>query len=261
MSGRLKFACLNLSPSLPDSAVAQIAQATRIYTAIVAEERGELAPLVEFIPGLKVAPAGWIANIFAATMDEPGALAYHWVDPLGRPYIRNCLAAIPGHVILHDQSGHGASLCGGALHEAAEVQGDRRANRWAKGPVADPRSNKKFSLVAEELCDPNQDAAVPLKLADGTLFDAPDFVFDDFFNFELLDEGPQPLSWLASINDSRGLMRPLSVGPGGYLITANIGAENNVFGRTKVLHATVDPAAWRTNAHHESKRSSRRLCP
>ncbi len=254
----MNFAFLNLDPAnLPDSAMVPMAHGARIFTKIVAAERGLKAPKIEFFPGLTVAPDGWIAVAFAATMDVPEALAYHSVDARGIAYIMMCLGVIPSGELFHDPSGRGECLFSALCHELAETMGDVSANFFAQGLIIDPATGERFQLASLELCDAVQGFSFPLTLPGGMVLDASDFLFGDFFNAALIGEAPRPLSYVARLTGGeRGAVHAFTTSPGGYQSVAKVGKDGQIMAMRRVFHAEEAPAPWREEARlHPSRRS------
>lgn len=241
-----------------DAEVQKIAEVAQLFAVMVCADH-ELAPCeVEFIAGAPVPRVGWLAMGLFLNPDVSGALGYHDLDPRGLPYGKAFLSVVPGQVMLHDPSGHGASLAGVVMHELAEMLGDRFANLWAFGLVHDPRHPKrKFGALAYELADPVQDAAFQMKSKDGTDVDCSDYVLPAFFNPDT------PATQMTSRTGAA--VGPMACAPGGYLIVAQEHGETQVFGRKigahheRVLHDEVDPPAWREEIRAlPGSRSSRR---
>lgn len=256
----MKIALLGLSPDVPDSTIGQLASGARIYAKIVAKQWERSVPKIEFMPGLKVAPDGWIAAIFAAKMDDANALAYHSVDPRGMPYMLLCLDVIPGKVIYSDPSGRGESLAGAFTHELAETMDDEAANLWAQGETVDPSTNEKFPLAAREACDAVQGFSFPVQIPGGPVMDGSDFLYRDFFNAALIGAAEKPLSHVAYLTGGKsGATKAFQTTPGGYQSVAKIGSDGQVFAMGRVFHADVKPSNWREEMReHPSRRGHRR---
>lgn len=236
-----------------DGATAQIAKICQPYVDLVTTAH-ELAPVeISFVPGATGPAPGFMALGLFSNPDVAGALGYHDVDPNGNPYGKAFLSVVPGHVVLHDPSGHGASLAGVVTHELAEVVGDRFANLWAFGAIHDPRSRRRFGAIAFELADPVQDFAFQI---DG--IDCSDFVFANYFS------PSTPAT--AKTSHTGAAVGPMVITPGGYGIVALEHGETQIFGRRlgehheRALHDEVLPPAWREAMRAlPHSRSSRRV--
>lgn len=229
-----------------DAEAQKIAEVGQLYSDIVCAAY-ELAPgKVKFVSGATKPDVGYFAMGLFLNPDAADALGYHDIDPRGLPYGKAFLSVVPNGVLLHDATGHGASLAGVVMHEIAEMLGDRFANVWAFGKIVDPKKKRRsFGAVAYELCDPVQDAAFTLKSKDGTDVDCSDFVLPSWFN---------PDTPTTQITSRTGAAKgPFHVASGGYLIVAQESGETQILGRRiggasqhRLEHAKDEPPAWRT---------------
>lgn len=229
----MKLALLNQSAAPPD-AMAKIAAALDVYLNRDVCPAWERAPVsVTWMPGLAVAPDGFMALVAFDKPDEDGVEGYHATDPRGVPYGRAFLDMIPAKELLRDQHGRGASLAGVLMHESGELAMDMFAGFWSDGPVHDA-AGASFPQVALEIADPVQDSAYAITLPDGTLVDASNFVLPAYFNAEAT-AGP--------FDQMQLLTRPLTIARGGYVIARQGGEESQLTAR-RIVHEEP-PAAWR----------------
>lgn len=219
----------------------------------------ELAGItVTFKPGATVPDEGFLALGAFEDPDQSDCLGYHDEDPRGLPYGKVFRSMVPNGEMLHDKSGHGASLAGVFAHEFVEMALDRFANLWAFGLIRDPAApSRTFGAVAYETADPVQDAAFTLRSKDGSEVDCSDYVTPNFFNPNTPSH--ELTSHLGTVSG------PMVCGPGGYLIVAQEQGETQVMGRKlgahheRVVHPGVAPAAWREAIRAlKHSRSSRR---
>jgi hypothetical protein len=100
---------------------------------------------------------------------------------------------------------------------------------------------------------------VASRLADGTVYDLPDFVLPPFFDAEMIGEPDQPMSYCSQFSGSVGATKAFQVCPGGYAIVADVGKDGQIFARKRLMHIDVKPAAWREAMRgHAARRSNRR---
>lgn len=223
----MKFALLNQS-SVTSALVQKMVEAIRIHLGHLCAAWERLPVAIDFYPGATVAPAGEIPLVIFQHPDLAGALGYHDVDPLGRPYGRAFLSVIPGGAVLYDPSGLGQCLAAVLMHEADEIVGDEFATDWADGPFVDVKGGKQCASVARELCDPVQATAYFITLTDGTNVSATNFVLPSWFNPKSKGERYDYLSVLSA---------PLTVVAGGYVIARDApGSERNVEAAEPVAH-------------------------
>ena len=141
-------------------------------------------------------------------LDQPGALAYHSVDALGRPYARMLPPADP--LDASDLS-----------HEALETRGDPTCDRWVKMPDG--------TELAVEVCDPVQGAASEYSVAVTVLGETRQIKLSDYAMPSLFDElGKAPFS------RQGGPTRPFGMAAGGYeAIIDPSGNEHDVYARLR----------------------------
>jgi len=215
----MKFALLNRS-SAPADAMVKIREALELHLQHVCAAWERLPITVAWYPDQAVAPLGEIALIAFDDPDQPGAEGYHDVDPRGVPYGRAFLNVIPGRALLYDPSGRGQCLAAVLEHEADEIVGDTFAADWSDGPFVDVNTNLTRASVARELCDPVQDSAYDLVLADGTRTSATNFVFPAWFDGKSIGERYDFMNIIKAA---------LTLAPGGYAIARNApGSETSV---------------------------------
>lgn len=244
----MKYAVLNCS-SANEDAMARIAYAMDLYLRLVSRAWGLRRIEVQWMPGVQVAPVGWIAATAFDHPDEPNALGYHSKDPMGRPYMKAFLDVIPGCNLLFDPTGHGQSLANVLMHEAAETAIDTSAGLWATGPILDVANNISYELVADEISDPVQDRSFPIPLPDGSKVDGANFILPPWFIAESKGEQYDYLNVLKA---------PLTLDAGGYAIGCKVGPDGQLFAQ-RIEHHETPPALWRNiSSKHESARAVRR---
>ena len=131
--------------------------------------------------------------------EAPGALAYHDIDPTGKPYGR-----IGAKGCIHS----GISISSAISHEAVELLGDTYCATWAY-------STRLNALIAQELCDPVQDGTYDI----GTI-EVSNYVLPAYFE----DEADGPYDHLGELS------QPFSIARGGYQIKMTAGRVTQVFG-------------------------------
>lgn len=196
--------------------------------------RGNVA--VKHMLGATVAPDDWIGAVIVENQESAAYLGYHDLDTRGRPYIRVFWGAIPDRVVLRDQYGKGASLCGCLLHEAAETLIDENANLYVQGPFV--HDGNSWDQVAVEVIDPVQEQCYPYQTQDGITLDFPNYVLPAWFNPKTKD-GP--------FDHLETLTAPLSLAPGGYvLVRESPGQDSDVMAKriSRVNHESV-MSPWR----------------
>jgi len=153
----------------------------------------------------KVAPDA-IPVVILDDADQADALAYHDVDPHGRPYCRVFAKTIlnAGGTILTGS----LSVSAATSHEVIEAFCDPPALFWSEKGGG--------GLIALEACDPCQDIAYELN---GVAVS--DFCLPAFFS----PLSPGPYTFRDSIGNPGGLSK------GGYLIVAIKDNERQVYGR------------------------------
>jgi hypothetical protein len=150
-----------------------------------------------------------ITMLLVDNADVANALAYHDVDPHGKPYGRVFTQTIlsMGGSVLGDKGDPSLSVSAALAHEWFEWKGDPRCNRWV---------DMGDSSVAEELCDPVQ---ADVQMVDGVAVS--NAVLPDWFN----DRAPH-----SSRFDLFGkLTRPFTMDRGGYWIEMTDGGVRQVF--------------------------------
>jgi hypothetical protein len=212
----MEIAVLNSSPKLAPGDFPFLVEACRLQ-------------LLEFCAAWNLDP--WAVAPYASAADLPasdvfifeyvdkldvdGALAYHSVDALGRPYGRMLPPADP--LDATDLS-----------HEALETMGDPTADRWVKRPDG--------SEVAVEVCDPvqgdpyDQPATV---LGETRQIKASNYVLPPFFD----PAGVAPFDRLGNVR------APFGMSPGGYEVAATVlGETRQIKVSNFVLPPFFDPA-------------------
>jgi len=161
-------------------------------------------------------------------LDVDGALAYHSIDALGRPYGRMLPPSDP--LDATDLS-----------HEILETMGDPTADRWAKRPDG--------SEVAVEVCDPVQGdsyAVAATVLGETRQIKVSNFVLPPWFD--------------ATVNNGRfdrmgTVVSPFGMSTGGYeAVLDTSGNEHDVFARL-----AGNSAAAAHKMHDNGSRLMRRL--
>ena len=105
-------------------------------------------------------------------------------------------------------------------HEVCEMIGDRFANFWADGPAI-----AQGSEYALELCDPVEGDSYTINV-NGTLVSVSNFVFPSWFNPQATAALNKPFDYLNKLS------APFTMTPGGYMIVAQAGQVNQVFGES-----------------------------
>lgn len=145
----------------------------------------------------------WIAE-YVDKLDVDGALAFHSVDALGRPYLR--MLPPSDKLDATDLS-----------HEVLETMGDPTADRWVKMPdgtelaveVCDPCQGDSYSVATTVLTEVRQ-----IKLSN--------YVLGSFFD----PQGKAPFDRMGTIQ------APFGMSPGGYeAVISPDGNEHDVFAR------------------------------
>jgi len=140
-------------------------------------------------------------------------LGYHTIDEnTGTPYARVFLDP----TLEHGNWLRGANSVSVALtHEACEMIGDPTVNHWVE--------KLDGGLVSQELCDPVQSCAYPVKLGDGRLVSVSNFVYPDWFN---------PFAQPGATLDHMGVLdEPFEIAPGGYVIRKTPSGVRNEYGK------------------------------
>jgi hypothetical protein len=202
----MEIAVLNSSPKLAPGDFPFLVEACRLQ-------------LLEFCAAWNLDP--WAVAPYASAADLPasdvfifeyvdkldvdGALAYHSVDALGRPYGRMLPPADP--LDATDLS-----------HEALETRGDETCDRWMRRPDG--------SEVAVEVCDPVQ----------GDPYDQPATVLGETRQIKVSNYVLPP--WFdATVNNGRfdrmgTVVSPFGMSTGGYeAVLDTSGNEHDVFAR------------------------------
>ena len=215
-----EIAVLNSSSKLAPGDVPFLAEACRIQ-------------LLEFCAAWNLDP--WAVAPYASAADLPasdvfifeyvdkldvdGALAYHSVDALGRPYGRMLPPSDP--LDATDLS-----------HEILETMGDPTADRWVKRPDG--------SEVAVEVCDPVQGDAYEVAatvLGETRKIKVSNYVLPPFFD----PAGVAPFDRLGNVR------APFGMSPGGYEAVLDMsGNEHDVFAYavgTVPAHKLRDPGS------------------
>ncbi len=150
-------------------------------------------------------------------LDVDGAIAYHSVDALGRPYGRMLPPSDP--LDATDLS-----------HEVLETRGDVDCDRWVKMPGG--------SEIAVEVCDPCQGDSYAVSatvMGETRSIRVSNYVLGAFFD----PQGRSPFDKLGNIG------RPFGMSPGGYeAILDSSGNEHDVFAKvtgTVPAHKLRDP--------------------
>ena len=144
------------------------------------------ATVVQLPPGPFVLAESDIPVYLLDTSDLAGALAYHYIDPAGKPY---------GKVFVRTCQDAGVPWEAACSHEILEIVPDPTTTRTVIGPNGRP--------WAYEVCDPveaqfDPNAAIPERLSN--------FVYPSWFQID----GKPPY-------DADGVLTaPFSVAPGGY---------------------------------------------
>lgn len=201
------------------------------------------AQLVEFCKAWSLDP--WAVGFYQNAVDLPasdvfifsyvdqldvdGALAYHSVDALGRPYGR--MLPPPDPLDATDLS-----------HEVLETRGDEDCDRWMKMPNG--------SEVAVEVCDPVQGDSYPVAatvLGETRQVRLSNYVLPPFFDAS--STGPF---------DRLGrLTAPFAMSVGGYEAVLDAsGAEHDVFAFARLVGCSEDAAK---KMHDPGSRLMRRL--
>jgi len=156
---------------------------------------------------------------YVDTLDVDGALAYHSVDALGRPY---------GRMLPPTDKLDATDLS----HEILETRGDVDCDRWVKMPNG--------SEIAVEVCDPVQGDSY---VQEGTVLGetrqirVSNYVLGSFFD----PQGVAPFDRLGNVKAPFGM----SVNGGGYeAILDPSGNEHDVFGRLAVASMPGKPAGY-----------------
>ena len=168
---------------------------------------------------------------YVDALDVDGALAYHSVDALGRPY---------GRMLPPSDSLDATDLS----HEILETRGDVDCDRWVKMPNG--------SEIAVEVCDPVQGDSYlqPAEvLGETRQIKVSNYVLGSFFD----PEGAAPYDRLGNVK------APFGMSPGGYeaLIDPS-GNETNVFARLAAA-SYVGVATAARKMHDTGSRFMRRL--
>jgi hypothetical protein len=160
-------------------------------------------------------PAGAFAMYFFDNADQAGALGYHTEDPNGSIY---------GRVFVKDtMNGGGAimdgpgSVCSVTSHETLELWQDQTVNKWAMGPDG--------LLYAWEIGDPVESDWYRLSHQyGGGYVSVSNFALQPWF-----DASPAPG---AKFDYLGRLTKPFTMTPGGYVVYATMGQEQQKFAAT-----------------------------
>lgn len=168
---------------------------------------------------------------YVDALDVDGALAYHSVDALGRPYGRMLPPSDPLDAT-------------GLSHEILETRGDMDCDRWVKMPSG--------SEIAVEVCDPVQGDSYlqPAEvLGETRQIKVSDYVLGSFFD----PEGAAPYDRMRTVK------APFGMSPGGYeAIIDSTGNEHDVFARLAAA-TYVGAATAARKMHDPGARFMRRL--
>jgi len=143
------------------------------------------AQIIASTPGFVLSATDWPVYLLDVS-DVAGALAYHDIDPAGRPYAK---------VFVQTCEGAGVSWQSACSHEILEIIPDPPTTRTAIGPNGRPWAYETADPV-ETSFDPTPKIGMPLS----------NFVFPSWFDVD----GKAPY-------DAGGILTaPFSVAPGGY---------------------------------------------
>lgn len=246
----MKFALfdvdLGISRELP-----LLAEGGQLWGEQVALDHGLSFPRVRAVEHLADLEPGEVVCYMQDRLDVDGAAAYHDEDKYGRIFIRCSLSATPARELLRDRGNRGESLLGLLMHELGETMVDPTADIWRQQPFRDPRTGRIHTLVAQEICDPVQEIADSLRLADGTDVDRIAWVKPAWFDSRRCQS--------VAVDSHGALAEPLTLAPGGYQIVAGVSGERDVFAEL-IEHHELGLSPWRRALKKRaSSRTLRRL--
>jgi hypothetical protein len=197
------IALVNQSALISDAEIESIAQACNMQL------QNEVAAAWGLLDPLKVRsgsnPSAYRFYFVDDIPEAPGALAYHFVDPIsGKP---------AGKIGVRATRKAGESVSSATSHEAVELQCDEFCASWSY-------SNRLKCLVATEACDPVQSQTYSLTVA-GTSIEVSNFVTPYYFTDNALGN---PLDHLGRLTET------FEIASGGYQIQMKGGATKSVFG-------------------------------
>jgi hypothetical protein len=230
---RVQIIDLTGDPSVA-AVVDKMALACRMVGQLVAADYDLAVPEVQHIAGGAKPEAGF-APIYICNRGDArvtGVEGYHDADA-GGPFAYVLHGFEPAGQLLEDPTLAGACLLAIVTHELVEMLVDARADRYRRAPFRG-RGGKLYGYVADEPCDPVQESAIAIHLPDGTRCDVSNWVLPAWYR-----------PGAAGPYDALGLLKaPLTLLPGGYVIAAEMGGEDqSLFGIS--VHMDEPMAPWR----------------
>jgi hypothetical protein len=200
----LGIVLINQSSAMSDAEIEVIAKACDLQLVNeVADAWGVRSPLR--VTAAKSAKKGDYPFFFVDHIpEEPGALAYHYVQDNGVP---------AGKIGVLTTQEAGDSVSSATSHETVELQCDIFCATWSY-------STRLECLVATEACDPVQSQSYKIKVGHNEV-EVSNFVTPYYFADDPLG---QPLDHLHK------LKRPFDIAHGGYQIRMKAGRSTDVYG-------------------------------
>lgn len=176
----------------------------------------------------KIPGYAWVVSMLDNST-QAGALGYHAEDNdkvdafiFAGPVLSN------SGVVLYDSTNpQNVSVSSVLSHEVCEMVGDRYAGFWSDGPAVSV-SGVTYTQYALELCDPVEGNSYAVDL-NGTNVSVSNFIFPSWFNSEATIPQNMPFDYLHKLS------KPFTMTPGGYMIVAQAGNVQQVFGESVSL--------------------------